>query len=122
MPEFICDDLFDRAEYRESEKEFRLNVNEPLRSIRVTTSDNEVLLDEEDAWHVKVINVSNYEMKFDEKEILERFTRADESRHSEGSGLGLAIARTYTEVLGGSFYVTVDGDQFTAHVVMKKPE
>ena len=81
-----------------------------------------VLLDEEDAWHVKVINVSNYEMKFDEKEILERFTRADESRHSEGSGLGLAIARTYTEVLGGSFYVTVDGDQFTAHVVMKKPE
>lgn len=81
-----------------------------------------VLLDEEDAWHVKVINVSNYEMKFDEKEILERFTRADESRHSEGSGLGLAIARTYTEVLGGSFYVTVDGDQFTAHVVVKKPE
>ncbi|MBR6717275.1 MAG: hypothetical protein IKI77_02905 [Oscillospiraceae bacterium] len=48
VPEFICDDLFDRAEYRESEKEFRLNVNEPLRSIRVTTSDNEVLLDEED--------------------------------------------------------------------------
>lgn len=48
VPEFSCDDLFDRAEYRESEKEFRLNVNEPLRSIRVTTSDNEVLLDESD--------------------------------------------------------------------------
>ena len=48
VPEFTCDDLFDRAEYRDSEKQFRLNVTEPLRSIRVTTSDNEVLLDQED--------------------------------------------------------------------------
>ena len=48
VPEFSCDDLFDRAEYRDSAKQFRLNVTEPLRSIRVTTSDNEVLLDKAD--------------------------------------------------------------------------
>ena len=48
IPEFQCDDLFDKAEFRESEKVFKLNVNEPLRMIRVTTDDNEVLLEETD--------------------------------------------------------------------------
>lgn len=48
IPEFQCDELFDKAEFRESEKVFKLNVNEPLRMIRVTTDDNEVLLEQSD--------------------------------------------------------------------------
>ena len=67
---------------------------------------------------VRITNVASYEMKFDEKEILERFTRADEARNTEGSGLGLAIARTYAEALGGSFEVRTDGDQFSAITVI----
>lgn len=46
-PEFKCDDLIDRAEFRQSEREFRININEKIRHIKVTTSDGEVLLDEE---------------------------------------------------------------------------
>lgn len=68
---------------------------------------------------VRMINVSAYEMKFTEQEILERFARGDASRNTEGSGLGLAIAKTYTEALSGTFHVEIDSDQFVA--VVKLP-
>lgn len=45
-PDFKCDDLADRAEFNEAERIFRLNVNEKLKSIKVTTSTGEVLLDD----------------------------------------------------------------------------
>ncbi len=44
-PEFKCDELVERAEFRESEKSFRINVNEKLSHITVTTNLDEVLLD-----------------------------------------------------------------------------
>ena len=46
-PEFKCDELIDRAEFRESQREFKLNVNEKLKHVKVTTSLNEVLLDQD---------------------------------------------------------------------------
>lgn len=46
-PEFKCDDLVDKAEFRQSEREFRINVNEKIKHITVKTSDGKVLLDEE---------------------------------------------------------------------------
>lgn len=57
-------------------------------------------------------NTANYEMTFDEDEILQRFARGDQSRSSEGSGLGLSIAQTFTEVCGGKFSIKIDGDLF----------
>lgn len=59
-----------------------------------------------------VKNTAEYEMDFTAEEILERFTRGDESRTTEGSGLGLSIAKSFTEACGGHFEVVVDGDQF----------
>ncbi len=44
-PEFKCDELIDKAEFKESQREFKLNVNERLSHVKVTTSLNEVLLD-----------------------------------------------------------------------------
>ena len=46
-PEFKCDELVDRAEFKESQKEFRLNVNEKLAHIKITTG-NDVVLFEDD--------------------------------------------------------------------------
>ena len=51
-------------------------------------------------------------MNFTSEEIVERFVRGDKSRHVAGSGLGLAIAKSFTEVMGGTFELTVDGDMF----------
>ena len=53
---------------------------------------------------------------------MQRFARGDKARSTKGSGLGLAIAQTYTESVGGSFRVGVDGDQFSAIVELPKIE
>src|SRR5690606_33295458 len=57
-------------------------------------------------------NTANYEMNFNEEEILQRFTRGDESRSTEGSGLGLSIAQSFTQICRGQFSITIDGDLF----------
>lgn len=57
-------------------------------------------------------NTANYEMNFNEEEILQRFVRGDESRTTEGSGLGLAIAQSFTQISGGRFEIIIDGDLF----------
>ena len=44
-PDFKCDDLADRAEFKVSSRMFKLNVNEKLTHIKVSTSQNEVLLE-----------------------------------------------------------------------------
>lgn len=62
----------------------------------------------------EIKNIAGYKMDFTDDEITERFVRGDESRTGDGSGLGLAIAKSYVELLGGSFSVKTDGDLFKA--------
>ena len=65
---------------------------------------------------IEIKNISKTPLDFDADEITERFVRGDASRSTEGSGLGLAIAKSYTEVCGGTFKITIDGDLFKATV------
>lgn len=65
---------------------------------------------------VSVKNIAAEEMNFTPEEIVERFTRGDQSRTTEGNGLGLSIAKSFTEACGGRFNVIIDGDMFTATV------
>lgn len=76
----------------------------------------------ENHYVVRITNTASYEMDFKPDEIMQRFARGDKSRSTKGSGLGLAIAQTYTESVGGNFYVSVDGDQFSAIVKLPKIE
>lgn len=78
--------------------------------------------EKEHSYFVRMVNTASYEMDFKADEIIQRFARGDKARSTKGSGLGLAIAQTYTESVGGSFRVAVDGDQFSAIVELPKTE
>lgn len=61
-------------------------------------------------------NVSSSPLNISPDELTERFVRGDVSRTTEGSGLGLSIAKSLTELQGGKFHVTIDGDLFKVEV------
>jgi len=65
-------------------------------------------------------NISAYELNISAEELMERFTRGDESRSSQGSGLGLSIAKSLIEIQKGRFDIQVDGDLFKSMIYMPK--
>ncbi|KJS20361.1 MAG: histidine kinase [Clostridiaceae bacterium BRH_c20a] len=71
---------------------------------------------------VKLIikNISAYELNISPDDLMERFTRGDESRSSQGSGLGLSIAKSLIEIQKGSFNIEIDGDLFK--VIIRIPK
>jgi len=71
---------------------------------------------------VLIKNISAYELNISAGELMERFTRGDESRSSQGSGLGLSIARSLLEIQQGSLDIEIDGDLFKAIIQIGKAE
>lgn len=67
-----------------------------------------------------VKNISNTELNISAEELMERFTRGDQSRNTEGSGLGLNIAQSLAALQGGEFHVEIDGDLFKAMLELPK--
>lgn len=66
-------------------------------------------------------NISAYELNnVQPEELLQRFKRGDESRHTEGSGLGLAIAQSLIEAQHGTFQLEIDGDLFKVSLTLWK--
>ena len=57
-------------------------------------------------------NTSSAELNITADELVERFVRGDKSRNTEGNGLGLSIAKSMTELQGGKFDISIDGDLF----------
>lgn len=103
----------------DGEKLYRVFQNLFVNALQYSLENSRVhvQLTEEDGFAVaRVKNVSRMELDFDEKEIVERFVRADSSRTTEGSGLGLSIVQSFTEACGGVFYIETDADMFTACV------
>ena len=63
-----------------------------------------------------VKNISREPLNIPPEQLMERFVRGDSSRTTDGSGLGLSIARSLTELQGGTFDISIDGDLFKATV------
>lgn len=76
--------------------------------------------DVENEIRVTFKNISAYELNISVDELMERFTRGDESRTSQGSGLGLSIAESLIHIQHGKFQVQVDGDLFKAMIYLPK--
>ncbi len=77
------------------------------------------LLEENGIATAEILNISAHEITFTEQEILQRFTRGDESRTTEGNGLGLSIAKSFTELCKGKFDIKLEGDMFKITVGFK---
>ena len=62
--------------------------------------------------NISIKNISKEKLNISSEELMQRFVRGDRARHTEGSGLGLSIAKSLTELQGGKFDITIDGDLF----------
>lgn len=70
-------------------------------------------MSQEDQWtRLELKNISAEELNIPVEELMERFVRGSESRHTEGSGLGLSIAKSLMELQNGRFDMSIDGDLF----------
>lgn len=99
----------------DGQKLYRVWENLITNTLKYSLSGSRVFIDltvNEKGALATIKNTANYEMNFTENEILQRFVRGDESRTTEGSGLGLAIAQSFTQISGGDFQITIDGDLF----------
>lgn len=65
---------------------------------------------------LEIKNISKYPLNISSEELMERFTRGDESRNTEGSGLGLAIAKSLVEAQSGEFQIYILGDLYMASI------
>ena len=57
-------------------------------------------------------NTTKETLTVEADELTGRFVRGDRSRTTEGSGLGLSIAQNLVQLQGGTFALSVEGDQF----------
>ncbi|MGE5397445.1 MAG: sensor histidine kinase, partial [Chitinophagales bacterium] len=104
----------------DGKKLYRVMENLISNSLKYSLSGSRVFVDlvvNDHQATVTIKNTANYEMNFNEEEILQRFVRGDQSRTTEGSGLGLSIAQSFTEICGGHLSIKVDGDLFKVELV-----
>lgn len=107
----------------DGKKTFRVIQNLISNILKYSMKNSRVYIDvvEEEKYILMIFkNISEYQINFNEEEILERFKRGDSSRTTEGSGLGLAIAKSLVEGQGGLFNIKIDGDLFKAEVRFRK--
>lgn len=116
----------DRAVLRlDSDKTFRIFENLFTNIGKYALSNSRVYIsihETNESIEIEFSNISEVPMDFSSEEITERFVRGDKYRSNQGSGLGLAIARSFTEVQGGLFNITIDCDLFKVKITLPKKD
>lgn len=107
----------------DSQRTFRVFENLIINITKYAMPNTRVFIDiieNEDDVAIIMKNMAAEEITFNVDTIAERFVRGDESRNTEGLGLGLAIAKSFVELQGGTFNISVDGDLFKVKIVFVK--
>lgn len=107
----------------DSQRTFRVFENLIINITKYAMPKSRVYIDiinSEDKVKIVLKNMSATEIDFNVDEITERFVRGDKSRNTQGSGLGLAIAKSFVELQGGEFKISVDGDLFKVIITFNK--
>ena len=107
----------------DSQRTFRVFENLIINITKYAMPNTRVFIDiieNEDDVAIIMKNMAAEEITFNVDTIAERFVRGDESRNTEGSGLGLEIAKSFVELQGGTFNISVDGDLFKVKIVFVK--
>ena len=107
----------------DSQRTFRVFENLVINMSKYAMPNTRVYVDireNEELVEITMKNMAAEEITFNVDTIAERFVRGDESRNTEGSGLGLAIAKSFVELQGGKFNISVDGDLFKVTIVFRK--
>lgn len=107
----------------DSQRTFRVFENLVINMIKYAMPNTRVyvdILESEENVQITMKNMAAEEITFNVDTIAERFVRGDESRNTEGSGLGLAIAKSFVELQGGKFDISVDGDLFKVTIKFSK--
>lgn len=103
---------------------FRVMENLLVNVSKYALSGSRVYIDIEDGENqsllLKIKNISREVLNISPEELMERFTRGERARNTEGSGLGLAIAKDLTQLQGGNFDITIEGDLFMVTVELKR--
>lgn len=102
----------------DNQKTYRIFENLFLNIEKYAMKNSRVYIDVCTDKNVEIVirNMSAEPLHIPGEQLTERFVRGDASRNTEGSGLGLAIAKSFVEVQGGRFEVTVDGDLFKTKI------
>ena len=107
----------------DSQRTFRVFENLIINITKYAMPNTRVFIDiienEDDVAIIMKIMAAE-KITFNVDTIAERFVRGEESRNAEGSGLGLAIAKSFVELQGGTFNISVDGDLFKVKIVFVK--
>ena len=80
----------------------------------------QISIDARDAATAVFRNVPAFELQISGDALMERFVRADGSRHTEGSGLGLSIAKSLMELQNGRLALQTEPALFTAKIIFDK--
>ena len=65
-------------------------------------------------------NRSDRPMQLSGEELMERFVREDDARHTDGSGLGLSIAQSLMKLQGGKLWLHTEDDIFVSQLLFRK--
>ncbi|MEG0310942.1 MAG: hypothetical protein RR604_08590 [Eubacterium sp.] len=68
---------------------------------------------------IVIKNISDQALNISPEELIERFKRGDDTRHSDGSG---SIAKDLTTLQNGRFELNIDGDLFKVSVYLEQIE